>query len=169
MARLTVKKLENLRPKSGQYEIAEEGGLRFRVYPSGRKTFIHRYKDLASRQRVLKLGEWPTITLADDHLRLAEVKVLREQGIAPSDRAAQKKEKRREGYRAQAAAPSVADILDEYMTRHVLPKCKTATQAEFRRLIERELKPRLGRREAADVKRSAIVAELDSIADEATS
>lgn len=168
MPKLTVKTLENLRPKMGQFETAADRGLRVRVYPSGRKAFVYRYKDPARRQRVLSLGEWPGITLAEARRLLAEARALREQGGDPAGQAAEQKAKHREGYRERAGAPTVADILGEYMARHVGPNCRPATVTEFRRLIERNLKPACGAMKAGALTRSAVVAALDGIADTAT-
>jgi integrase len=165
---LTKRTLESLTAHEARYEHGEHGGLRVRIYPSGRKSLLWRYRDPGGAQRVLVFGEWPAISLAEARRRLAEAKALREQGTDPADQKAEKRAKRRDRFRERRAAPAVADILDEYMTRHVLAVSKPTTQAEFRRLIERELKPRLGQLKAAEVKRSGIVAILDDIADTAT-
>lgn len=172
---LTVKAVEALRPRARQYEIAEKGGLRVRIYPSGRMSYCYRYKDQAGRQRVLTLGEVRRgksspagITLTQARDRLTTAKADRERGVDPADRAAAEKQSSRKGYRERAMAPTVGDVLDEYLARHVAAKCRPATQVEFKRLVEKELKPRLKELKAAETRRTQVVAALDEIADKAT-
>lgn len=170
---ITVKTIEGLRPKSAQYEVAEKGGLRIRVYPSGRMAYAYRYRDAAGRQRVLTLGDVKRgsakgLTLTEARDRLTTAQAQRKQGDDPADLAAEEKAKQRKGYRERATAPTVADILGEYMTRHVVPKRRPTTQTEFRRLIDKELAPRIGKVKAGEATRTEIVAALDEIADKAT-
>lgn len=165
---LTNRTIETLKPKRARYEKSEPGGLRIRVYPTGCKTYLWRYRDPGGTQRVFTLGEWPHMRLTEARRRLAEAKALRESGIDPSEAAAERRETRRDAFRAKRTAPTIGDILDEYLTRHVEKHCRPATVREFARLIEVNLKPACGRVKAREVTRSGIVAAMDRVADSAT-
>jgi len=160
---LTNRAIENLKAMSQRYEKGEAGGLRIRVYPSGRKAYLWRYRDPGHTQRVLTLGEWPHMKLVEARRRLGQAKALRETGTDPAEAAAEKRETRRDTFRAKRTAPTVADILDEYMTRRVTKHCRPATVAEFGRLIAINLNPACGRMKAREV-----MTVLDRIADTAT-
>ena len=160
--------IETLKPRCQRYEKSEPGGLRIRVYPSGRKAYLWRYRDPGGTQRVLTLGEWPHMRLTEARRRLAEAKALRETGTDPAEAVAEKRETRRDTFRAKRLAPTVTDILDEYMSRRVTKHCRPATVAEFGRLIAINLIPACGRLKAREATRSGVVAVLDRIADTAT-
>ena len=51
--------LDNLKPKAARYELPDNGksGLRLRVEPSGRKSFVWYYKD-GPKTKVLTLGRY---------------------------------------------------------------------------------------------------------------
>ncbi len=138
---LTNRTIETLKPGRQRYEKSEPGGLRIRVYPSGRKAYLWRYRDPGGAQRVFTLGEWPHMRLTEARQQLAEAKALRETGTDPAEAAAEKRETRRDTFRAKRLVPTVTDILDEYMTRHVTQHCRLATVAEFGRLIAINLNP----------------------------
>ena len=164
---LTTHIILTLKPGRQRYEKSEPGGLRVCVWPSGRKTLCWRYRDPGGAQRVFMLGEWPHMSLTEARRRLAEAKALRETGTDPAEQAAAKRETRRDIFRAKGTAPTVGDILEEYMTRHVTQHCRPATVAEFARLIEMNIKPACGRLQAHEATRSGIVAVPDRIADHA--
>ena len=55
--------------------------------------------------------------------------------------------------------PTVAELADRYLAEHVAVHCRPRTQAEYRGLIERHVKPRLGNIRIADLEQTEI-AEL---------
>ncbi len=102
--------IETLKPRCRRYEISEPDGLRIRVYPSGRKAYLWRYRDPGGTQRVFTLGEWPHVRLTEARRRLAEAKALRETGIDPAEAAAEKRETRCDTFRAKRLAPTVVEF-----------------------------------------------------------
>jgi len=52
---------------------------------------------------------------------------------------------------ADRSAPTVAELADTFLNEHVATKNKGSTYAEYLRLVERLVKPHLGRRRAEDV------------------
>ena len=167
--KLTELRIARVSARSKQYEIAEPvTGLRLRVYPSGKKVFIWRYRDPGGTQRVVTLGPYPGLTLADARLKIGTLKQEAERGEDPSEKVRQARESKRSKFVERASAPTVADILGEYLHRHIEPNGRAATITEYRRLVDRELAPRLGTRKAAELTRTAVVGALDDIADKQT-
>ncbi len=99
--------IETLKPRCRRYEISEPDGLRIRVYPSGCKAYLWRYRDPGGTQRVFTLGE-PHVKLTEARRRLAEA--LRETGTDPAEAAAEKRETCRDTFQAKCLAPTVAEF-----------------------------------------------------------
>lgn len=96
-------------------------GLAARVYPSGRKTYVIRYRTAEKRQRLLSLGDCNVLTLAEARTLAREKLVDVLKGTDPQ---AQK--------RAAANAKTVGDLCDLYIERHARPRKKTWRQDEKR-------------------------------------
>ena len=59
----TDRYIETRKPKATRWEIAEPGGLRLRIMPSGKKSWAYRYR-FARKPRNLTLGAYPAVSLA---------------------------------------------------------------------------------------------------------
>lgn len=57
---------------------------------------------------------------------------------------------------AERTAPTVAELVDRFITEHVAPKCRATTAAEYRRILDTWIVPRLGRLRVADVTRADV-------------
>ncbi len=115
-----------------------------RISPSGRKTFLVQYRSKGRTRRV-KIGLYGTLTA--DEARAQARRILGEvaHGLDPADDIA--KDRR---------APTVADVCDRFLREHATIRCKASTAAEYRRLVEREVKPLFGSRRITDVTRPDI-------------
>jgi hypothetical protein len=58
--------------------------------------------------------------------------------------------------RAFRSAPTVNDLFDRYVAEHVEQKNRPATRKEFKRIVERDLRPELGRHKVDAVTRQDI-------------
>jgi len=167
--KLTELRLARTRARDRQYEIAEPvTGLRLRIYPSGKKAFVWRYRDPAGTQRVVTLGPYPALSLADARMRLGTLKRDAEQGEDPANKVRAEREAKRLKFVERAGAPTVDDVLGEYLHWHIEPNTREATRTEFKRLVDKELSPRLGTRKAVELTHTAVVAALDDISDKRT-
>lgn len=111
-----------------------------RLNPGGSKSFILRYRDPRGRDRMLTLGRYGPLTLAQGR-KLARDKYLEiRSGSDP----------RQEAIHARSAALTVGNLLDEYLQRHA--KLRRRSWREDARRIESRLKPAIG---------SLLVDELD--------
>lgn len=86
---LTDRVITGLKPKGKMYKKADRDGLVLIVPPSGRKVWWLQYR-FAGKQKVLTIGPYPTIGLADARVRANEAKAMLLNGIDPS---AEKKRK----------------------------------------------------------------------------
>ncbi len=82
--RFTDKGIAALKPKAAHYEVWEDGrtGLGIRVSPKGRKSWNYMYR-FNGKARRMTLGTYPTLTLANAHVKHAQAKEALERGNDP--------------------------------------------------------------------------------------
>lgn len=153
---LTDLQVKRFGPREKLYEEGDGKGLYLRVLPSGLKTWIFRYVFEGNRRRMV-LGRYPTVSLAEAREVHGKALADVERGVDPGAKALEAK-------RARKAAPTFADLLEEFWDRE-LKQCKTA--AERRRLVEKDAIPAWGHRKVVDIKRRDIVVLLDDVRERA--
>jgi len=80
---LTDTDIKNVKPKDKPYKLTDGGGLYLYVSPSGGKLWRVKYYFDRS-EKLLSLGQYPAIGLAEARKRLAEIKEMLAHGIDPS-------------------------------------------------------------------------------------
>lgn len=172
MKKITTKALDALRPRAAQYEIGEPGGLRARVYPSGRVVFCWRYRDQAGRQRVVTLGTYPAVSLAQARVELAKVQATRGGGTDPAEAREDRRREQRRRALGRVDAPTMADLIDAYLedfAARVQRRERSAVSLyEARRLLQKHVLPLLGRERASEVTRQDLQALLRKVANTAS-
>ncbi len=148
MPKLTKKVVDAAKPDPDRDITQWDDSLRgfgLRIWPSGRKVFIIQYRNAQGRIRRLTVGDFGRLTPEEARqqarLLLAEV----EKGRDPLE----DRQQNRDGN-------TVAEFAALYLERHLIPKGKPRTVAEFRRLIEKRILPTLGKRKVADLHRADI-------------
>lgn len=122
----------------------EVPGFGVRIYPSGTKSFVVRYRNARGRTRLLTLGRYPVMTVkqARDRARAKLVEVA--DGEDPL-------EKRRE---ARARSTTVQEVWDAYLEKHAKPNRKSWPEDERR--YQKHVKPRFGSKAATDVSQAEL-------------
>jgi len=156
MKRFTDIAIRNLKPKDRAYEVSDPGarGLRIVVFPSGKKSFIVRYRRPDGKSAKLTLGQIPLTTarkVAGD--ANYEVQQGRDPGTAKQAAKATA---------AAAAADTVQAVCTEYLKRAGI-KLRTHKQRE--RLLTRLVYPALGDRPITKVTKLDCVRLFEQIAD----
>jgi integrase len=167
-ARLTRGRVESLKPRDHRYEINDPAcaGLQLRVAPTGVKSWHWRFYWHGSRARLV-LGLWPKTSLAEAHEKTEAARGLLRSGIDPR-RAGITSASRVKSESAQAEGPpqhSVAHLAREYMSRHV--KRQRRRPEYVQRILDAEVLPRWGSRDARTIKPREVIELLDEIADRA--
>jgi integrase len=157
MAKLTKRVVESLESDGSKhgtvYWDTELKGFGVRVFPTGLKTFVIKFRTRSGRQRWLKIGTFGAMTAeqARDRAMVELAKVI--SGEDPADDRDQLR-----------AAVTVAQLCDHYMTaagaglvlgRKGTPK-KARTLATDRSRIDAHVKPLLGQLKASEVTRADI-------------
>lgn len=141
---LTDKALRALKPKDALYRVADAGGLCVEVTPTGSKLWRYRYR-YAGKAKMLSLGAWPDVGLAEARERRNEARKLLNQGSDPS--AVRQSEKRRA---QQAANNTFKAVALEWIEVKAHEWTKLQHDKELARL-ENHAFPWIGRMPIAEV------------------
>lgn len=76
--------LKAYKPTEKVVKLSDGGGLQLWVNPSGSKTWVLAYRDVAGRQRKLTIGPYPAISLKDARKAREDAKALIAKGIDPA-------------------------------------------------------------------------------------
>ncbi|MEO5375337.1 MAG: site-specific integrase [Alphaproteobacteria bacterium] len=152
-----------LKPDDARYIAWVEGCPKFgvRVTPNGAKSWVYGYR-AAGKLRWLTIGPCPDLSLKDAREAWSEAVAKVARGEDPAAAKAQAREAATVAAEVAAGAPTVGDLIEEYITRYARPKKRTADEDE--RILRRELAGMLDRR-ADGVTRYEIVKVLDGIVD----
>jgi hypothetical protein len=118
-------------------------GFGVRVMPTGRRFYFVRYRNKHGRSRWFTIGEHGKVTA--DAARAKAQRVLQTVAVDGNDPSGE-----REAFRA---APTVNDLLDRYIKEHMERRNRPGTQASFKGIIDRDIRPELGHLKVAAVTR----------------
>jgi integrase len=106
---LTSVAIENTKPRTKPYTLADGDGLYLLVKPNGRKLWRLRYR-YAGKPNMLSLGSFPTLLLAGARSKRDSARKLLADGIDPSQQ-----RKLDEIARATAARNTFGELVEEYL------------------------------------------------------
>lgn len=158
VTRFTDIMIRKLKPEATKYLRGEGNGFNIRVTPSGAKTWLYLYSFDAKRKE-LNLGGYPEVTLEVARSKFEDARKQVKNGIDPAAVAEHAKEERRK-------APTVADLISEYIDRHA--KLFKKSWKEDERLLNKEIGAIWGKRKAADVTKRDVTLMLEAIVDRGT-
>ncbi len=153
--KLTDMFLRNLKPQAKRYMVWADNGLGVRVSPKGRRSFIYMYR-YEGKARFLTLGDYPRMSLADAHKSHGEAMKKLENGIDPGAETIA-------GRREERKAPTVADLVEEYMEKWAKPRKRSWREDE--RILGKDVVPAWGHRKARQITRRDVIRLLDGIVD----
>jgi integrase len=120
-------------------------GFGVRVYPTGRKSFVVSYRNSGGQKRFHTLGNFGVLTV-DQARRMAKERLA--EVLNGNDPQADREAKR--------TASTVSDLCDRYLEQHAMAKKKPSSIQQDKRMIEKHVRPKLGKIKVADVSRSDV-------------
>ena len=103
---LTIKEIQNAKPRDKKYKLADGSGLCLLVLPSGGKLWLWRYR-FAGPEKNMTFGEYPLVTLKDARELHFAAKKLLATGVNPmAERKAEAEAKQQEAKAIQREADS---------------------------------------------------------------
>ena len=155
--------VRNLKPEAKMYQQREGKGFGIRVLPSGHKIWIFIYT-YDGKRRQMNLGSYPELSLADARAAYASAYSIlhdkqnprdpQEERDQAHDAARLEREERRN-------AVTVADLINEYITKHAKPSKKSWRDDE--RILNKDALAAWGKFKAADIKKRDVVLLLEAI------
>jgi len=145
MPKLTKRLIDEAKPTTKPAFLwdSEVPGFGALVLASGVKSFIFQYRNEARRSRRLTIGRYGAMTVDEARALAREAAVKVSKGGDPVS-----------ARRAYREAPTMAQLLDRYLSEHVSNHNAESTAKDVAALIEKHMKPRLGSIKANDLKRS---------------
>lgn len=155
MTKLNNRIIERAKPSINDKYIADGDGLFLRVTPNGTKTFCFRYT-VADKRRLLSLGPYPVLSLADARARADETRKLIFDGKDPLEAANQAKQ-------PASSSETVAELIKEWTERYARKTYKRLdTQL---RMVEKDILPVIGAVQAKDVSKRHISQVINKVVD----
>lgn len=114
-------------------------GFGLRIYPSGVKSFVLRYRNEGGRTRLITLGRFGPLTLDQARKKARKELAKLYDGADPLE----------ERRRARAEATTVSEFCDRWLTDYAKPHRKSWPEDERR--IEKRIKPAIGSRPLSQV------------------
>ena len=147
MSKLTKKSVDDANALLKPYLLwdGELRGFGLLVLPSGVKTYILQYRNGARRSRRLTIGRYGALTVGEAREIAREATVAVAKG---NDPVASK-----QSYRE---APTVSELLERYLSDHVIPHNAVSTQKDIKVVIEKKLRPSLGYIKVNDLTRADV-------------
>ncbi len=160
MAKLTIRKIESLKPGDTAKEYADGHipGLYFELRPTGKASWVLRYRH-GGKTRKLLIGPYPGISLA----KARDLASKRKGEIADErDPAAEKR-----NAKVIARTPTDHLLVERVVEQFIERYCKTTlrTWGETERLLNKEIVGRWKGRRLADIGATDVITLLDNIVD----
>ncbi|WP_272519383.1 integrase arm-type DNA-binding domain-containing protein [Providencia sp. PROV195] len=89
--KLTVKQIDSSKPKEKDYKLSDSGGLYLLVKTNGGRYWRLKYR-IDGKEKLLAIGIYPTITLADARRKRDDAKRLLADGIDPNQQRKEQKQ-----------------------------------------------------------------------------
>ena len=156
MAKLTATEVKQAKPGDKDRKLSDGGGLFLLVAKTGGKRWRYKYR-FAGKEKLLALGTYPELSLAEARKRHQDARERLAQGIDPGEM--RKVEKLT---RHQAAADSFEAVALEWFNTHQADKSE-GHRKRMRRMLEKDLFPHLGNRPIAGITASELLTVLRRI------
>src|SRR6266511_1583533 len=156
----TNKTVSGTQPVEGRIVTLVDGhersaGLQLRVFPSGEKRWVIRYRNRNGRQRRLTLGDAVNIPLGGEGGARDLARQARQKIAAGRDPAEEKKEHRE--------ADTVGEFADLYMERHA--KAKKRSWKNDQALLDADILPKWKHRAMKEISKRDVRELLEGIVD----
>ncbi len=150
---LTDIKVRTAKPTDKQYKLTDGGGMHLLVHPNGSKYWRLQYR-FAGKQKMLALGVYPEVSLADARARRDEARKLLANGIDPGD-------KKKNDKVEQEEARTFEQLAIEWHATN-----KKWSEEHSRRVLkslEDNLFPAIGKRNIAELKTRDLLAPIKAV------
>ncbi|MBS0588315.1 MAG: tyrosine-type recombinase/integrase [Proteobacteria bacterium] len=168
---LSSREIATMKPGDNtKSDTGENRGLRISCSGSGTKTFFYRYRSPITKKLVqMRLGHFPTMSLAEARIKLQEYRVIRNSGRCPANELKSQQKKIEEQLQQEQAISNftIKTMIELYLTQHIEDRLvngkivsgarKPKGQSEVRRTLYGDAVRALGSKPACLVTRKDVV------------
>lgn len=151
--KLNAKQVELSKAKDKPYKLADGGGLYLLVNPNGTKYWRLKYR-IAGKEKLLAVGVYPSVTLADARARREEAKKILAAGGDPMQ---EKQEEKRA--KLMAVTNSFEKLAREWH-EHKRPTWSKGYADDILEYLQKDIFPYIGKRVITDIKPMDMLAVL---------
>ncbi|MDK2709787.1 tyrosine-type recombinase/integrase [Enterobacter cloacae] len=150
---LTDIKVRTAKPTDKQYKLTDGNGMHLLVHPNGSKYWRLQYR-FGGKQKMLALGVYPEVTLADARARRDEARKLLANGVDPGDKKKNDKVEQEEVRTFEQLAIEWHATNKKWSEEHSRRVLKS---------LEDNLFPAIGKRNIADLKTRDLLAPIKAV------
>ncbi|WP_195431657.1 tyrosine-type recombinase/integrase [Morganella morganii] len=143
--KLTVKQIDSSKAKERDYKLSDGGGLYLLVKNNGSKYWRQKYR-FDGKEKLLSIGVYPTVTLADARRKRDDAKRLLSDGVDPGE----KKKERRLSAKAESENTFKNIALEWYEGRK--DRWSAGYREDMMDAFEKDVFPYIGDRPITDIK-----------------
>ena len=174
---LSSRKIESMKPGAKiMSDTGENRGLRVSCGNAGTRTFFYRYTSPETQKLVqIKIGNFPTVSLAQAREELRELKVIRKTGRCPATELKVQIQEEKERLDKLKTGFTIKKMIDLYLSKYIEDRLidgklikgarKPKGQSEVRRTLYGDAVRVLGDKLASDVTRKDVVGLVLEIVD----
>jgi integrase len=142
---LTTTQIQKAKPEAKARKIFDEKGLFVLIHPNGGKWWRFKYR-FEGKEKLLALGTFPEISLAEARERRDESRSLVARGIDPS-----KLKQSRKAAKLEAAGNSFAGVAEEWLSKKAA-LWSPGHSLRVRRSLEADVYPALGQQPVSELR-----------------
>ncbi|MEE3652628.1 MULTISPECIES: tyrosine-type recombinase/integrase [unclassified Brenneria] len=143
--KLTARQVETAKPKDKPYKLTDGAGLYLLVNTNGSRYWRLKYR-YAGKEKLLSIGTYPNISLADARTKRGEAKKLLANGGDPSE------EKQVEKQAKIAAVNNSFKLIALEWHEHKRPNWSKGYAEDILEYLKKDIFPYLGKRPITDIK-----------------
>ena len=130
---LTDTALRSAKPRAESYKMFDGGGLFVLVKPNGSMLWRYKFK-LGGREKLLTLGQYPAVKLADARKAHQDAKIKLQAGVDPSAaRQAERAERQVAEAEAALRETTFGSVADKWLETRVPVKAKGMEEKEIKK------------------------------------
>lgn len=156
--KLTIRQIDTQKPKDKAFKLSDGGGLYLLVNPNGSRYWRLKYR-FAGKEKLLAVGVYPDVTLAQARSRREEAKKLLGEGKDPAQ------ERKLDKLSRQLEAESSFEAIAREWYKRRFDNWSVSYREEMMRTFEKDVFPFIGHRPIKDIKPLELLAVLSKLED----
>lgn len=156
--KLTIRQIDTEKPKDKAFKLSDGGGLYLLVNPNGARYWRLKYR-YSGKEKLLAIGVYPDVTLAQARSRREEAKKLLGEGKDPAQ------ERKLEKLSRQLEVENSFEAIAREWYKRRFDRWSVSYREEMMRTFEKDVFPYLGHRPIKDIKPLELLAVLSKLED----